>query len=229
MPLTLAVPAQQQLTTAFTIDPSGVTGTQITATFDTMPGNQPNSNANTLFLWQTSTYAVPTSTTPLNTQPIASNTPNGSYTFTGLSVSTEAYLVGFGVGATPQTIVSLILIPAMGTGPAVPQSLNSSVTVTQITPNSIPFSYVMPSGQQPLANGDWVGLWEGQGETVLYTTAPNWSGPINSNSSSGNSALNLASGVIKRGTQYTLGYFKTGWATTNPKQTTLACSATFNT
>ena len=41
MALILAIPNQTSLATSFSVQPSDVTGTQITAHYDTMPGNQP--------------------------------------------------------------------------------------------------------------------------------------------------------------------------------------------
>jgi hypothetical protein len=227
MPLTLAVPSQTTMATSFVIQPQDVTGTQITFHYDTLPGNQPNSYGNTVYLWQTSSQMIPINTTPLNSQAIASNQPNGSNVFMGLSVSEESYLVAFAVGGAVSNIVSTVFIPATGSNPANPQSSNSTLNITNVGSTSVSFAYNTPPGSQPLANGDWVGLWQGQSEAGLYTLPPTWSAQLASNSNQGNWGLNLASGNIQRGTIYTLGYFKGGYAAQNPKQTTLTSTSTF--
>lgn len=225
MALLLAVPQQTTLQTNVTIQSSDVTGTQITTHYDTMPGNQPNSYGNTLYLWQTGGQFIPPNTQPSKFQLIGANQPNGSSIFMGLDVSQEAYLVGYAVGNDPSNIVSTVFIPATGSGQADPVTVNSSIQVTGVLSTSVAFTFVTPPGQNPLAQGDWVGLWQGQSEGALYSMPPTWSAQVATSASQGNWGLNLVSGVIQRGTMYTMGYFKGGWS--GKKQTTLAASTTF--
>jgi hypothetical protein len=227
MPLTLAIPDQKIMTTSFVIKPQDVIGTQITFHYDTLPGNQPSTSANTVFLWQTASQAIPIGKKPDKDQGIKSNQENGSGVFMGLSVSDRAYLVGFAVGAEVKNIVSTVFIPAKGANPANPQSSNTTLNITDVGATSVSFEYDTPAGSLPLDNGDWVGLWQGQTQAALYTVAPTWSTQLDSNSNQGYWGLNLASGNIQRGTIYTLGYFKGGFDKDKPKQTTLACCSTF--
>lgn len=229
MPTELNVPSQNALATGFVIQPQDVTGTQITFHYDSMAGNQPNSYGNTVFLWQTSQQAIPVNTQPLNAQLISSNQPNGSNVFMGLSVSSESYLVAYAVGNAVKNIVASVFIPATGgqsAAPVVPTPA-PSIIVTTYGSTSVSFSYATPVGMTPQNDGDWVGLWQGQGQSVLYSQPPTWFVQLGSNANQGNWGLNLSSGNIQRGTMYTLGYFKGGYAQTNPKQTTLAASTTF--
>jgi hypothetical protein len=229
MPSTFAIPTQSALATSFSIQPQDVTGTQITFHYDSMAGNQPNAYGNTVFLWQTSQQSIPINTKPSNSQIIASNQPNGSGVFMGLSVSNESYLVGYAVGSSVQNIVASVFIPATGGGtpnPIIPV-VAPSLLVTNIGSTSVSFSFATPIGMLPQSDGDWVGLWQGFGESVLYSQPPTWFVQLGTNANQGNWGINLPNGNIQRGTMYTLGYFKGGYAPTNPKQTTLAASTTF--
>jgi hypothetical protein len=227
MPITATIPSQATLATSFTIQAPDVTGTQITFHYDTMPGNQPNAYANNVYLWQTSQQAIPVNTPPYNSQIISSNQPNGSNAFMGLSVSSESYLVAYAVGNDPKNIVASVFIPATGGGTANPTSSAPSLQVTNVGSTSVSFAFAMPEGMTPQSDGDWVGLWQGAGEAVLYTRAPTWFGQIGTNANQGNWGINLSNGNIQRGTRYTLGYFKGGYAPTSPRQSTLAASTSF--
>ncbi|MCP3140382.1 hypothetical protein [Pyxidicoccus xibeiensis] len=226
-PARLAIIPQTTLATSFIIKPEDVTGTQITFHYDSMPGNQPNAYGNSAFIWQTSQQAIPINTKPYNSLTIPQNQPNGSSVFMGLDVSSESYLVAYATGPDVSNIVASVFIPATGGGPADPNSSQPSLQVTNVGSTSVSFSYAMPLGMQPLSNGDWVGLWQGQGESALYSVQPTWFTQLGTNANSGNWGLNLSKGVIQRGTLYTLGYFKGGYASPNPKLSTLACSASF--
>lgn len=163
----------------------------------------------------------------MNSQLIGANQPNGSWAFMSLTITTEAYLVGLAVGNDPSNIVSTVFIPATGEGAANPVTFDSSIQVTSSTATSVTFAYVTPPGQNPLSQGDWVGLWQGQSEGALYSIPPTWAAQVGTGASQGNWGLNLVSGGIQRGMIYTLGYFKGGWNTHKPHQTTLACATTF--
>ena len=229
MPKETHIVSQNTLATSFIIKPDDITGTQITFHYDSMPGNQPNTYGNTVFLWQTSQPVIPVNTAPYNSQLIGSNQPNGSSVFLGLSVSAESYLVAFATGPAVKNIVTAIFIPASNGGPAKPVVPVQAplLEITSHGSTSVSFSYATPIGMTPQNDGDWVGLCQVQGKSVLYTLPPTWFTPIGSNASQGSWGINLSSWNIQRGTMYTLGYFKGGYAQSNPKQTTLAVSTTF--
>ena len=210
------------LTTGFSVDPADVGGTQIGYTFNTMPGNQPSTNSNTVFIWQTSSQQIPSSD-PLHKSAVQVDTPDGSDVFTGLDVTNLSYLLAYAVGPDRTNAVALVFVP----------SLNSKDQITIFQPSlsvrpgttSVTFQYAMPGGTHPKADGDWAGLWEGQPESALYGTKPTWFVPIGDDAPvSAGAFRNVA---IRRGYQYTVGYFKGGYDKTSPKQTTLACSDTF--
>src|ERR1700761_9291206 len=90
--------AQTQYATGFTVPAGGVLGDSIAYDYSTMPGNQPQTNADTVFLWQTGAQMIP-ATSPQSTQAVGSNSEDGSDSFSDLTVTTDSYLIGFGVGA----------------------------------------------------------------------------------------------------------------------------------
>jgi hypothetical protein len=213
---------QLMLTTGFSVKPDDIGATQIQYHFDTMPGNAPSSNSNTVFIWQTSQSYIP-STAPLNKNGVGVNQPDGSDVFTGLSVTSESYLLGYAVGPDIKNLCALVFVPSQSSGKD-PLPFQPTISAQQSS-TSVTFNYTLPEGTQPQSDGDWAGLWQGQTEAVLYNMPPTWFVPIGQNAPQGSGAFRNV--TILRGTQYTIGYFKGGYANQNPKQTTLACSVTF--
>jgi hypothetical protein len=215
---------QQLVTTGFSIPPGGIEAKQITYHYDTMPGNQPASYADTVFIWQTSRQEIPVGTPWLYKHQIPNNTPNGDDTFDQLDVTVESYLLGLGVGPDVKNICATIFVPAQAVG-GDPTLHTPAAVVTIMGTNTVSFQYTMPPGSQPGADGDWAGLWEGQPPSALYGVPPKWFAPVDRSTSQGSSSINGV--TILRNTQYTLGYFKGGYQSTRPKQTTLACAVMF--
>src|SRR5262249_4694012 len=69
----------QSYTTNF--NANGVGGTQIQYNYDTMPGNQPVTYGNTVYMWQTTSTSIPTGVPPMTSAPVTPNQPNGSNAF----------------------------------------------------------------------------------------------------------------------------------------------------
>ncbi len=219
-PVSVRAADGQAYTTQFSA--IGVGGTQIQFTYDSMPGNQPVTYGNTVFMWQTSAQAIPIGVSPINTFSVTPNQPNGSSTFPA-QVGILPYLLGYATGPNVKNVCATVFIPASGTN----TNQSPSVTNAGYGPTSITYSYSVPSGTQPQTDGDWVGIWQGQGVGALYSTPPLGFAAVPQNFSSGQGFINGV--TLLRGTQYTLAYFKGGFAATKPVQTTLACSYTFNT
>ena len=221
------VPGGGQLpfATSFNIVSEAVTGTQIPFQYVTMPGNQPQQYANTVFIWQTSSTQIPVGTKPLNTWSVVGNNPDGDNVFTKLSVTQLSYLLGYGTGPDVKNIAATSFLPATGGGSANPTTFQPSIQMTYSGAGSVAFNYSMPPGARPLSDGDWVGLWQGLDESALYTVAPNWFVQVPQDFSNGSRALNGV--TILRGTVYTLGYFRGSYDAAKPKQSTLACSTTW--
>jgi len=212
------VPAQTKYQPTFSL--TNVTGTTIDYAWETMPGNLPETYGNTVFLWQTAAQQVP-STAPAKSQAVGSDDEDGSDQFGELQLTEESYLVAYAVGGKVANIVMLAMVPAAGETAS--QIVVPDVMITFVGSTSISFSYEMPPGTQPGVDGDWVGIWEGVGESALYASPPMGIQAIDEGSPSGEGAFR---GIeVLRDTKYTIGYFKGGWDPKKPTQTTLACSA----
>lgn len=218
---------QVNISTSFNINTAGVTGTQIPFSFISMPGNQPQAYGDTVFIWQTSTLQIPINTKPLNTWSVVGNNPDGDNVFPNLKVTEQSYLLGFGVGPNPQNICATAFLPGVGQSPPNPTTFQPSVTMTYSGSGSVSFNYVMPQGARPLSDGDWVGLWQGLDESAIYSVPPNYFIQAPQDLSIGGGAFNGV--TILRQTVYTLAYFRGGYNATTPKQTTAACSSTWQT
>lgn len=187
----------------------------IAGTYDTISGNQPNTYANTLFLWQ-NTNAIPYNQAPLASFSVPGNTQMGSFAFSGISVQAWPYIIGYAVGPNPAQICSTAYIPATGSAYVYFQtSLDISVL-----PDSVIISYATPANNTPQTNGNWVGIWESS--IPPFSGAPVAQAPVALNTSVGQVVLNNL--TLKRGTTYTAAYFMTA-----NKQTSMAAYLTFNT
>ncbi len=189
--------------------------------YDTPPGNQPATYGNTVFLWQTASPALPP-TTPLASARIAGNLPTGSGAIHA-QVTQQGYLLGYATGPDTCNVCATAFIAPGG---QVNQE-SPDITPASVTPTLVVFAYTLPAGVRPAACGHWVGLWQGASPNMLYQVPPLAFVPVQQDASSGDGVLqNVA---IRRGAQYTLGYFAGGYAHARPSQTTLACSTTFTT
>ncbi|MER7542050.1 hypothetical protein [Actinomadura sp.] len=213
---------QNMVTTGFEVD--AVEAHSITYKYDTMPGNRPQANGNKVFLWETNGHDIPRGTDPKKTAPVNSDRPNGDGNFPA-EVSGYSYLLGYAVGPDVKNVCATVFVPAMGDGE--PATYAPGIGLKRFMVNTLTYTYTMPPGSQPSGDGDWVGVWENQTPSALYTIPPKWFEQVPENSASG---VGVLSGLnLLRGTSYILGYFKGGFDATKPKQSTLACSVTFHT
>jgi hypothetical protein len=215
-----ARPAGQSLTTRVQVPESGIGPTHIVFEYSTLPGNQPNTYGNTVFLWQTSSSVVPVGVSPIASSVIASNQQTGSALLSA-TVSTSSYLLAYATGPRVENVCATAFIPASGPG----ESQSPAITVAGMGPTWLSYAYSLPPGLQPASAGHWVGLWQGQGG--LYSVPPLAFAPVPQNTSSGEGVLQGL--TLRFGTQYTLVYFAGGYAAARPAQTTAACSITFTT
>ena len=223
MPRSAEMPPQTPLATLFSVQSGQVSGNQIGFDYETMAGNQPHSYENTVFLWQTPAQSVPINTPPKKSDPILSTQPDGSQFFKGLDIENYSYLLGYAVGKDVKNVVATVFVPTLNGGSPVSQP--PSVTVDDIGSTSVSVQYTMPGGMQPQSDGDWIGIWEGE-EALLYSEPPMQHSAVDSDSNNGFTAMNLRTG-LRRGSTYTIGYFKGGYESTKPNQQTLAASTTF--
>jgi|GEM_PF-1097068 hypothetical protein len=214
-----------------TLNIGRVTADTIDVNYATMPGNQPNSYGNFLALWQ-NTNSIPWNTEPNKTFPVPTNTPNGSATFSGLSITNNSYIIGYAVGptltATGQiqkygNICSTAFIPAASNGNGT--IFTPGISGIQVGTTSVSFMFTLPDGIMPQTNGAWAALWRGDNPS-FYSAAPLSSILLTPDFSFGTAAFNNVS--IGRGLTYTIGIFMSGYqASGGSSQRMLACSASF--
>lgn len=202
-------------TTTLTIPTGGVSANQINFLFSTPNGNQPNTNGDQIYIWQSGNQ-VPWAMPAMNSQAVTVNTPSGDGSFTGLNVTDLPYIIGFAVGPTQASggwtqypnVVATAWVPPIGGGDCeyfAPSISTAYVGATSLTAN---FSFL--SGFNPASAGAWAGIWEGT--AASYYNAPKWSSAITTTSNQSIVSFNNIS--INRGTSYTIGLYPTGYSTT---------------
>lgn len=200
-----------------TVTAPSVTGTQIQLAYNTMPGNQPSTYSNTVFIWQ-SGAAIPYNQKPLGSQPVPTNTQSGSMTFKDLQVQTKDYIIGYAVGSDPGNICAWVYIPPVGGGDNQTFQTMLSVPAGGIQPDTVLVTYSTPAGNTPQSNSQSIAIW--QGTIASFTAAPLAQVSCSTNNSQDQIGLPV---TLLRGTTYTLGYLM------GKKQTTLAAAFTFST
>lgn len=198
-----------------TVKVTAVRGDSIVGTYNTLPGNQPNTYGNALFLWQ-SNNQIPYNTTPLATFKIPGDEQDGSFVFPNLQIQLKSYILGYSVGPYIQQICSTAYIPASGTDFP---TFQTNLDVTNISSDSAIVNYQTPDGYQPQTNENWIGLWKGS--VAQYTVNPDLKIIISDNPSTGSAVINNF--PFQRGETYTLAYFM------GLKQTMMAAVYTFST
>jgi hypothetical protein len=200
-----------------TVNAQAISGTQILLSYNTMPGNQPSTYSDTVFIWQ-SGPTIPYNQKPLGSQAVPTNTQSGSMVFKDLQIQTKDYIIGYAVGADPTNICSWAYIPPVGGGQAQTFQTSLSVPAGGIQPDVVLVMYDTPAGNQPQSNSQWVGIW--QGSIASFTAAPLAQITCSTNNSQDQIGLPV---TLLRSTSYTLGFLM------GKKQTTLAAAFTFST
>lgn len=211
-----ATPAQ-----VTTLTVTSATGTVISGNYNCLPGDQPSTYGNTVYIWQNAN-SIPYNQEPLASFPIPGNTQQGSFSFPNLEIQIKSYILSFAVGPNPQASCSTAYVPATGSDF---QYFQTTLDVQTLGSDSAAVNYSTPAGNLPQTNGDWIGLWVGA--VASYVTAPAAKVQVGSDTAVGVASINNY--PFLRGTTYTLAYFMGGWQATAPKQTTMAATFTFST
>jgi hypothetical protein len=211
---------------------TGASATQISLTYHSPNGNQPNKFGNSLYIWQSGDQ-IPWQTDALSTQALTTNSPDGDASFQDLDVTNNSYIIGYAVGPIDSAIkwskyanvVASAFVPAIG-GDAQAGPESSSIVIQKIGATSLVAAFGFLDGYDPQGSGAWAGIW--QGSAVSYFTPPKWSAQISGSTSNGTVSFNNIS--ITRGSSYTVGLYATGYNKTDPsksKFTPLACAVSF--
>jgi len=208
-----------------------VSADEIDVEYRTMPGNQPNTYGNFLAIWQNSN-SIPWNTEPLKTFPIPTNSPNGSASFTGLSVGANSYIIGYSTGPvlTPTgnvqkygNICATAYIPSPNQDDVI---FTPAISGIKTGISSVSFQFDLPDGILPQTNGAWAGLWRGDNPN-FYGVPPSNTISLSPDTSSGRTAFNNVN--LGTGLTYTIVIFMSGYQSGGGStQRTAACSATFS-
>jgi hypothetical protein len=222
----LALDSIQTNVTTLTVTYVGPT--VIAVNYNTIQNNQPSTYGNFLALWQNS--QVPWDNPPLKTQAIVTNTQQGSAVFSGLTVTSSPYIVGYSVGPVRTAsqlygnVCSTALVHASSGNPPA-STFQSSLSMVTAGPTSLLVNYSMPTGCLPQTNGAWLGVWSG--DSVSYQTAPDVGSvaiPINVNA--GQAFFNGI--ALAQGQPYIVGLVMTGWSADPTKLVYKALAATLS-
>lgn len=187
----------------------------------TLPGNNPKTNGNHVYVWQTTDNIVPWNKAPDGDTAVP--TDSSSSTFQAkFAFEDKGYIVGYGVAPTPNAVVSTIYMPAgQQNNPAQWQYGALSTQIVYVGTNLVQVKYNGLSLYQPATNKNWVGLWMG-------AQVP-WSGDpikiVNVTQDAPPSGYLIIDGIsLLIGVSYVVGYFvvepKTG-------RTALAAASSF--
>lgn len=221
--------------TWFSVDPCNIDATKIGFRYETLDGNQPKTYQNTVYLWQTEGWTVPSTTDKKHS--ITSDSAKDCQSF-NVELEQANYLIAYAVGPTVNAIVTTQrleyqedsknykIIPA-------PSDEALSLKVTHVNTTTVSYSFRTPAGTSAKASGDWVGVWEGTTVSKLYdnTQKPIGLQPISKDDSHGDDSLTLPDGQqFVSSKSYMLGYFKSGYDHNKPNEpvrTTLAAIVRF--
>lgn len=214
--------------TKITIPPGGIHANSVDVLFNGLPGNVPDTYGNLVALWQNNN-SIPYGTNPKLHTPVIGNSPDGSFTFEGLDLNNNSYIIGYSVGPvltgtglqTYGNICATVFIPANSNevDPFVP-----TLEVMSIGTTSVSLKYFLPQNILPKTNGAWVGIW--RSAQPSYTTPPLASAPISQDAPDSTCSINGFN--IGRGLTYTIGLFTSGYVKGGvSKQTAMAVSLTF--
>lgn len=176
-----------------------VDGETVTVSYAGLPGNQPATYKNFIAIWENS--VIPWTVPPLALVPITTNAEQGSVTIEGLTITRNAYIVGYAVGPDITDICCSSLISAGGYLAAPTQV---SISLNYVGVNSLSIHYQTLAGYLPQQYNNWVGLWKGYASPYNSST-PLATATINSDSSEG--TVNMANVPLETNTNYTLIYF----------------------
>jgi hypothetical protein len=203
---------------ADTVNIITVTQNAVAVQYNTLVGNVPSANANTLFLWQTGGPQVPWNVTPYGKAPIPSVQPNAAAIVSG-NISQSGYIVGYAVGATVGNIVATSYVPNPSNPPQTTNFVPGLSLYLPPTSAVISLLYSMPPGSTPQTNNHWVGIYTGAYAT--FGSLPDAAvAPIPSNVANTSISV-LPPSPLTAGATYTAAYFAGGYNSTTPANSKL--------
>ena len=126
------------------------------AAYNTVPGNRPATNGNLVAIWQSA--GIPWGQTPMQKQSITKDDPTGDQIFE-FPLQRLPYVIAYGTSDTNKAWAATVqFTPGQGTEGV---SFVTSIDVQAAGNNSLLAIFSTPLLNNPNANVNWVGLWEG--------------------------------------------------------------------
>jgi hypothetical protein len=200
------------------VQPKGVSVNYVTSQV-----NKPQTYANNIYVWKTTSDNVPWGTDPDGTTAVASDRPVSTQFVDFPFLVGQDYIVGYAVAADPKATCSTVYIPgASHEDPTTFVTSDTTISINSFGNNYVQVKLSGLGNYSPSSNKNWVGVWEQ--DHVPYSGDPIAKTNVSLSSAKG---LIFIPGVpLTVGSIYSVGYFM---AATPAGRTALACSATFET
>lgn len=194
-------------------------GDYVSASYWSLPANQPKTYGNTVSLWNSS--VVPWGVPPLQQAQLSSNQQNGTETLTDITVSATTYVLGYATGPALSTVCASVILDAGGLATG-GDSVN--IGVASVGTTSLTIRYHVLYGYLPQTYGNWVGLWKG------YVSPYNCPAPLGTAlvPDVTDGTVTIRDVAIGIQTTYTVGYFMAN-PDQNRNNSTAAALLTFDT
>jgi hypothetical protein len=175
-------------------------------------GNNPSGYGNTLFAWKGVTV-------PFGQAPVASGAASGNL-ITG-NFDAENYVVGYSVGpAVTSGSPAVTTYPNVAATAAIPANWNlnnvtyfgPSLSISALQTSFISFTYSLPAGVNPSANGAYIALWNGN-QSNPYGMAPANTAAITATTNQGAAPMTGLTTITPNGV-YTAALFTSGYSST---------------
>ena len=197
MPLSIALATPSLQTCSLVIE--NYTADTVSLKYNTLSGNQPYTNENTVKIWESS--VIPWGTDPLTSERVPQDGQSGTMVLGGVVITDNPYIIGYAVGEDVSEICTTAAISAGGLRDPTDYVY---LSVASISETSLTLNYYTLYGYLPKAYGNWIGLWEGYASPFL-APRPLAKTRVRSNSNQG--TVTMSDLELKPDTVYTLVYF----------------------
>lgn len=103
-------------------------GTYAAVQYHTIVGNEPSTNADTLFIWEAGPGLIPYSKTPVAQRALTKTDQEGTFAVTGLTLGEKCYCLGLAVGPSAKNVVAAAFaVPSAQLAAASVQPLSCSL------------------------------------------------------------------------------------------------------
>lgn len=175
------------------------TADTVSLKYETLNGNQPESYANCVKIWESS--VIPWTAPPIKSELISQNSQSGTMVMGGFVITDNQYIIGYAVGDQVTDICATAKIAPGGL--RVP-AVSVNISVESITTSEMTVYYYTLPGYLPKTYNNWIGLWEGYA-SPFNAPRPLARQRVESNSNQGE--VSIKNVVLSPGRLYTLVYF----------------------